>query len=434
MWYNESTIYQIYPIGFCGAPRQNDGQVVSRILDVLEWTEHLTTLGVDAVLFNPVFDSDNHGYDTRDLRKIDGRLGTNEDFKKVCDHLKDNGIRIILDGVFNHVGRGFWAFRDVMEKKGSSAYRNWFQIDFGREDGYGDGFYYEGWEGHYELVKLNLKNPEVVDHILACVKGWVEEFGIDGLRLDVAYSLDREFLRSLRRFCDGLKPDFVLIGEMIHGDYHQIVGSETLHSCTNYECYKGIYSSINEANMFEISYSLNRQFGSENWTLYKGMHLLNFVDNHDVSRIASALKERVQLPLAYGLMFAMPGVPCLYYGSEWGALGEKKDGDDALRPQFDAPIRNETTKHIEKLIRIRRGSKALCYGTYCNHTVTNRQLVIERQYEGETALACFNLDSAPYEVQLQQNATVEEELTGRATDLSRAVTIPPNGMLMFLVR
>ena len=149
--------------------------------------------------------------------------------------------------------------------------------------------------------------------------------------------LDRDFLRRLHDFCQGLKPDFFLVGEMLHGDYNQLVNDQMLHSATNYECYKGLYSSFNSMNMFEIGHSLLRQFGPENWTLYKGKHLLNFVDNHDVTRVASILTNPEHLPLIYGILFAMPGIPCIYYGSEWGTEGVKQQGSDAnLRPCFDA--------------------------------------------------------------------------------------------------
>lgn len=184
--------------------------------------------------------------------------------------------------------------------------------------------WYEGWEGNYDLVKLNLRNEDVIQHIFSAIKGWVDEFDIDGLRLDVAYCLDHDFIRRLREFCDSLKPDFFLVGETLHGDYNQIMNDAMLHSVTNYECYKGLYSSFNSMNMFEINHSLLRQFGPEQWTLYKGKHLLSFVDNHDVTRVASILTNEKHLPLIYALAFGMPGIPCVYYGSEWGEKAKKK--------------------------------------------------------------------------------------------------------------
>jgi len=426
MWAYESTFYQIYPIGFCDAPRVNDGVTVSRITKIGDWAEHISKLGCNAVYLSPIFESDKHGYDTRDYRKIDCRLGTNADFTDVCETLHDNGIRIVLDGVFNHVGRGFWAFKDVQEKKWDSPYKDWFHISFDGNSNYNDGFWYEGWEGHYELVKLNLRHPAVIEHIFDCIRGWVDEFDIDGLRLDVAYCLDKDFLRKLRTFCDSLKPDFFLIGEMLHGDYNQVVNDTMLHSCTNYECYKGLYSSLNSLNLFEITHSLLRQFGPENWTLYRGKHLLSFVDNHDVTRAASILQNEKHLPLLYALLFGMPGIPCIYYGSEWGAEGEKHQGDDALRPSFDEPEWNDLTDWIVSLNKARQSSKALCYGDFKQLVLTNKQCIWERIYEDERVLVAVNIDSEPYTAHFDARSGLGTDLiTGETHDFGGGSELPP---------
>lgn len=427
MWAYESVFYQICPIGFCGAPRVNDAETVNRIQKVADWRGHLQKLGVNAVYFSPIFESDSHGYDTRDFRKIDCRLGTNADFAAVCQSLHEAGIKVVLDGVFNHVGRGFWAFRDVQEKKWDSPYKDWFHISFDGNSNYNDGFWYEGWEGHYELVKLNLQNPAVVEHIFNCIRGWVEEFDIDGLRLDVAYLLNRDFLRALRRFTDSLKPDFVLIGEVLHGDYNQIVNDEMLHSCTNYECYKGLYSSLNSLNLFEITHSLMRQFGPETWTLYKGKHLMSFADNHDVTRAASILNDPKHLPLLYGMLFGMPGIPCLYYGSEWGAEGHKTPGsDDVLRPCFDAPVWNELTDAIAAMAKAHRESPALCYGDFKHLLLTNKQAIWERRAEGERVLVALNADSEPFTAHFDaQSGTAVDLITGKMHDFGGGSELPP---------
>lgn len=426
MWAYESVFYQIYPIGFCGAPRENDGVAVPRIAKVGDWAAHIEKLGCDAVYFSPLFESDSHGYDTRDYRKVDCRLGTNADFAKVCDTLHEHNVRVVLDGVFNHVGRGFWAFRDVQEKKWDSPYKDWFHISFDGNSNYDDGFWYEGWEGHYELVRLNLQNPEVVAHLFDCIRLWVDEFDIDGLRLDVAYCLDKDFIRQLRAFCDGLKPGFFLVGELLHGDYNQFVGNEMLHSCTNYECYKGLYSSLNSMNLFEITHSLLRQFGPENWTLYRGKHLLSFVDNHDVTRAASILSDPKHLPLLYGMLFGMPGIPCVYYGSEWGVTGEKSHGDDALRPSFDAPEWNDLTDRIAAMARAHRESKALCYGDFKQLVLTNKQFIWERVFEGERVLVALNIDSEPFTAHFNANAGRGIDLiTGEIHDFGGGSELPP---------
>ena len=397
MWAYESVFYQIYPLGFCGAPFENDGVEVSRILKVIDWIPHIKKVGANAIYFSPVFESDTHGYNTRDYSKIDCRLGSNADFKKVCDALHKEGIKVVLDGVFNHVGRGFWAFQDVLKNRENSAYKDWFyRIDFGGNSNYNDGLWYEGWEGNYDLVKLNLRNDAVKNHIMECVEGWIKEFDIDGLRLDVAYCLDHDFVRHLRWFCDQKKEDFFLVGEMLHGDYNQMVNDSMLHSATNYECYKGLYSSFNSMNMFEINHSLLRQFGPENWTLYKGKHLLSFVDNHDVSRIASILTNEKHLPLVYALMFGMPGIPCVYYGSEWGAKADKSEGDPALRACFDKPEYNELTEWIHKLSEAKKHSKALNYGDFRSVVLTNKQCIFERKCDDERVLVAINADGESY--------------------------------------
>ena len=423
MWAYNSIFYQIYPIGFCGAPVHNDGVCVPRIRKLMDWSEYLQTLGVDSILLNPIFESDNHGYDTRDFKTIDCRLGTNEDFKEVCEDLHKHNVKIVLDGVFNHVGRGFWAFKDVQEKKWDSPYKDWFHISFDGNSCYNDGFWYEGWEGHFELVKLNLQNPAVVDYLMECVKYWIDEFDIDGLRLDVAYSLDHNFMRRLRSYTQELKPDFALIGEVLFGDYNIIVNDEMLHSCTNYECYKGLYSSFNSMNMFEIAHSLHRQFGSDQWCIYRGKHLMTFVDNHDVTRLASILTNKKHIPLAYGLLMGMPGIPCLYYGSEWAEQGEKApDNDYALRPCFEEPKPNELTEFIKKLIRVRQESDALCNGAYKNVVIQNHQLVFERCSEKERVIVAINAADYPYTA----NAG---ELNGTAADLLTGEKVTMNGQL-----
>lgn len=426
MWAYESVFYQIYPLGFCGAPFENDGVLAHRILKVVDWIPHMKKLGVNAVYFSPVFESDTHGYNTRDYRMVDKRLGTNEDLKEVVARLHENGIRVILDGVFNHVGRGFWAFQDVLKNRENSPYRNWFMLNFQGDSPYHDGLWYEGWEGNYDLVKLNLRNEDVIQHIFSCIKGWVEEFDIDGLRLDVAYCLDHDFLRRLRSFCDGLKPDFFLVGETLHGDYNQWMNDSMLHSVTNYECYKGLYSSFNSMNMFEINHSLLRQFGPDNWTLYKGKHLLSFVDNHDVTRVASILSNENHLPLIYALAFGMPGIPCVYYGSEWGAKARKEEGDPALRACFEKPEWNDLTTFISKLAEAKKHSNALNYGDFRSVLLTNRQCIFERKTDSERVLVAINADDQPFMAHFDAGCgTAIDLITGETHDFGGGSELAP---------
>ena len=426
MWAYENVFYQIYPLGFCGAPFENDGVLEHRILKVNDWIPHIEKLGANAIYFSPVFESDTHGYNTRDYTKIDTRLGTNEDFQSVCKNLHKAGIKVVLDGVFNHVGRGFWAFQDVLEKRWDSPYKDWFHISFDGNSNYNDGLWYEGWEGNYDLVKLNLRNEDVIQHIFSCINGWVEEFDIDGLRLDVAYCLDHDFLRRLRSFCDGLKPDFFLVGETLHGDYNQWMNDSMLHSVTNYECYKGLYSSFNSMNMFEINHSLLRQFDPDNWTLYKGKHLLSFVDNHDVTRVASILSNENHLPLIYALAFGMPGIPCVYYGSEWGAKARKEEGDPALRACFEKPEWNDLTTFISKLAEAKKHSNALNYGDFRSVLLTNRQCIFERKTDSERVLVAINADDQPFMAHFDAGCgTAVDLITGETHDFGGGSELAP---------
>lgn len=281
---NESVIYNIYPLGFCGAPKENDFKQEYRLDKIYGWIDHMKSMSVNALVFNPVFESSKHGYDTIDYKKIDCRLGDNESFKKICKTLHDNGIKIMLDGVFNHVGRDFFAFKDVQQNRENSRYASWFEnLNFWNNSPYNDGFSYEGWAGYYDLVKLNLHNDEVVNYLLDCARFWIDEFDIDGLRLDAADCIDIEFFKKLKNVCKEKKSDFWLYGEITHGDYNHWANPDVLDSVTNYECYKGIYSSHNDHNYFEIAHSLNRQFA--NGGIYRNIYTYNFVDNHDVNRV-----------------------------------------------------------------------------------------------------------------------------------------------------
>ncbi len=426
MWAYESVFYQIYPLGFCGAPFENDGNLEHRIERVYDWIEHIKKTGCNAIYFSPVFESDTHGYNTRDYFKIDCRLGTNEDFKKLVKVLHENGIKVVLDGVFNHVGRGFWAFKDVLENRHNSQYKDWFNINFDGNSNYNDGLWYEGWEGNFDLVKLNLHNEDVVSHLLSAVKFWVDEFDIDGLRLDVAYCLTHDFIKRLRRFTEDLKPEFVLIGELLHGDYSQFVNDEMLHSCTNYQCYKGLYSSFNSMNLFEIIHSVQRLFGSEQWCICRGKHLLNFVDNHDVTRIASILTNERHLKLVYGMMFGMPGFPCVYYGSEFGEKAEKHQGDNALRPCIDVPKETELTEFIAKLAKAFKESDALHNGSFQSVVLQNRHCIFERKSEAERVLVAVNADGEPAVCHFDAGCgTAIDLITGEKHDFGGGSELPP---------
>jgi len=398
-WYKKAIFYHIYPLGFCGAKKLNDFNL--KTMETLEktydWINHIKYLGADAIYFGPIFESTSHGYDTVDYNVIDRRLGNNDTFIKLVKTLHKNNIKVVIDGVFNHVGRDFFAFKDILLKGKKSPYCSWFhRLDFNQNSPLNDPFTYDTWNGYYNLVKLNLCNSEVKDYLFKAINMWIKDFDIDGLRLDCADCLDFNFIKELASFCKKLKPDFWLMGEIIHGDYNRWVNNNMLDSVINYECYKGLYSSHNDKNYFEIAYSLNRQFGKD-FGIYKNMYLYNFIDNHDVNRIASTLKFSDYIYSVYIILFTMPGVPSIYYGSEFGIKGVRNISDDDLRPELNlknilsSNYNKKLIKLIHNLSNIRRGSKALEEGKYIQIKILNEQFAYARIIEGECIIVILNL-------------------------------------------
>ena len=428
MWFDEAVFYQIYPLGFCGAERENDfGETRRRLGKIEAEIPRLKELGVTAVLFNPLFESERHGYDTVDFYKIDRRLGTNDDFKTLVKKFHAAGIKVVLDGVFNHTGRRFPPFCEVLEKRENTAYRFWFNVNFWGNSRYNDGLDYENWEGHPELVKLRLENADVQNYLMDAVRFWISEFGVDGLRLDVCYLLPPWFMELLRRTVNALKPDFYLVGEVIHcGNFMQNVSPQRLDSITNYECFKGMISAFNCDNLFEIEASLTRLFSSQPWALYTGKRMLNFVDNHDVVRAYTALKEKRNLLNLYTLLFTMPGIPCVYYGSEFAQEGDKSDFDYKLRPcidEVDKTAHPELAAHIQKLAAIRKSSRAICYGTYAKATVQNRNFSFVRECDGEKIVVAMNISDCDCTIRVEEAEGVDL-LTGQVRNLND-IYLPP---------
>ena len=434
MWFDESVFYQIYPLGYCGAERENDfGEVRHRFHIIEEHIPYIKECGFNAVLFNPLFESERHGYDTVDFFRVDRRLGDNADFKRLVEKFHEAGIRVVLDGVFNHVGRRFFAFEEVRARREASDKRDWFHIDFGGNTGYNDGFWYEGWEGHQELVKLNLQNEGVADYIRRAVEFWIDEFGIDGLRLDVAYLLPGWFMEFLRRIVRGRRADFFLMGEVIHNqNFKDNLTPDRLDSITNYGCYKGLTSALNADNLFEIEHSLERLFGSQPWCLYTGKNLFNFVDNHDVPRACTALQDKRKLPAMYAILYSMPGIPCVYYGSECGAEGDKSDNDYRLRPavaEIDENKCPELTRLIQKLNAVRRAEPALQYGTYDKCVLSNKYMCFKRERGADRIYCAFNISDGDVTVRVEE-AEGTDLLTGEVRNLND-IYLPPFAVKLF---
>ncbi len=402
-WYDEAIFYHIYPLGLSGAPADNHyEEPVHRLKDLEPWISHIKDIGCNALYIGPLFESGSHGYDTTDYKKLDSRLGTNDDLKEWVKKCHKSGIKVILDGVFNHTGRDFFAFKDIKEKRENSAYRDWYcNVNFGGNNSYNDGFGYENWGGYDLLVKLNQRNPAVIDYICDIIRFWVSEFDIDGIRLDAADVLDFDFMKALRRLANDIKPDFWLMGEVIHGDYSRWCNNDTLHAVTNYTLHKALYSGHNDHNYFEIAHTVKRLYDMAGQNPL-GLRLYNFVDNHDVERIVNKLNNRAQLTPVHILMYTLPGVPSVYYGSEFGIEGKKEKWSDAsLRPALNisdyknAKKDNPLTALIAALGKIRQEVKALSYGEYKEQLLTNRQYAFSRKLNDENVIITVNNDDNP---------------------------------------
>ncbi|MDO5155107.1 MAG: alpha-amylase family glycosyl hydrolase [Eubacteriales bacterium] len=414
-WYDEAVFYHIYPLGLTGAPSTNSyGPAEHRLNTLLPWISHIKEIGCNALYIGPLFESVGHGYETTDYKKLDSRLGDNKDLTNFVAKCHESGIKVILDGVFNHTGRDFFAFKDIQQNRENSQYKDWYcNVNFYGNTEYNDGFSYENWGGYNLLVKLNQHNPAVRDYICDVIRFWVSEFDIDGIRLDAADVLDFSYMQALRGVANEVKPDFWLMGEVIHGDYTRWVNEGTLHSVTNYHLHKALYSGHNDHNFFEIAHTVKRLYGMGG-NRPDGLKLYNFVDNHDVERIYTKLNNKAHFKPVHILEYTLPGVPSIYYGSEFGIEGRKEHHSDAsLRPALnltdykDAIYNNDCTKLISQLGKTRQMCKALSYGDYNELLLTNRQYAFSRNHNGDSIVITVNNDDSDYTMTLPAGNVAE---------------------------
>lgn len=414
--FSDKFIYHIYPIGMCNAAKHNDfcSPKTDRLLKLKGELERIRQLGVNAIYIGPLFESSSHGYDTVDFFYVDRRLGNNDDFISFVDECHRKGMAVVVDAVFNHTGRDFFAFKDIILKGKDSRYAAWYKnLNFSGHSPYGDNFSYEGWSGCMDLIKLDVDNAEVQEHIFSAVEHWIKDFHIDGLRLDAADVLSLNFLKALRNFTKSIKADFWLMGEVVHGDYNSWVNSDCLDSVTNYQIYKGLWSSFNDGNMYELAYNLNDQFGQNG--KYRHMCLYNFLDNHDVNRLASTVKDNAYLFELYGLLFTIPGIPSIYYSSEYGICGKRgsctdyelrppvkpfkegSDYDDFSRPEINP---QDLADLIKRFSAIRKNSVALQKGDYSQLFISNTAFAFKRAFYGEEVIIIVNQAKEAQTVQL----------------------------------
>jgi glycosidase len=343
------------------------------------------------------------------------------------------GIRVIFDGVFNHTGREFFAFKDLRQNRENSRYRDWYcNVNFWGNNEFNDGFSYESWGGYNIMAKLNQRNPEVQNYICDVIRFWVSEFDIDGIRLDAADVLDFNYMKRMRRVANKIKPDFWLMGEVIHGDYNRWANADTLHSVTNYHLHKALYSGHNDYNYFEIAHTVKRLNDMG------GLKLYNFVDNHDVERIFTKLSNKAHFTPTHILLYTLPGIPSIYYGSEFGIEGKKERfSDDSLRPALsladyaDAAEKNSCTKLVSALGKLRQNTPALSYGDYKELSLTTGQYAFARNNNGKSVIVTVNNadNEASFNVSAGNSVEYVGALSGKRIAVSNgtlSVTIAAN--------
>ena len=433
-WYERGVFYHMYPLGMTGAPRHNDAtEVTNRFAELLQWILHIRSLGCNAIYIGPLFESTSHGYDTRDYKLVDRRLGDNESFKVFVKQCHDSGIRVVVDGVFNHTGREFFAFKDIQEKKWDSPYKDWYKgVNFDWQGPCGDPFGYDAWQGHFELPCLNLFNPAVRSYLFDVIRFWVDEFDIGGIRLDCANVLDFNFMKEMRQETARMKEDFWLMGEVIHGDYSRWVNPQMLHSVTNYELHKSLYSGFNDHNFFEIAHNVRRLEAI-------GRQLYTFVDNHDEDRIASKLKLKEHLIPIYLCLFTLPGIPSIYYGGEWGVEGKRTStSDEALRPAIpisQSDERNcELTQFICAVGRIHDENEEFHGGRYQELLLTNRQYAFARHGADSVIITAVNNDGNDVEIDVPVPIPAKEAVDLLEDGPGRSILPVANGKVHIKLR
>lgn len=347
-WVDHLIGWHVYPLGFVGAPARLESQEVSHRLAHLEaWLDHAVALGCSGLALGPVFSSASHGYDTLDYFTIDPRLGDDDDFDHLLQAAHARGLSVLLDGVFNHVSRRNRIVQDAQSAGPDSDAGRMVRWCAGRLDVF---------EGHSDLVALNHDNPAVREHVTRIMNYWCGR-GVDGWRLDAAYSVNPEFWAAVLPSVREKYPDVWIFGEVIHGDYASIVRASGMDSVTQYELWKGIWSSIESRNFFELDHALGRH--NEFSDAFTPM---TFVGNHDVTRIASRVGQDGAV-LATAILATIGGIPLIYYGDELAYRGVKEErfgGDDDIRPVFPASpadlsnLGADTLRAHQSLLGLRR--------------------------------------------------------------------------------
>ena len=434
-WSDHVIWWHVYPLGFTGAEREalpDGASPVSRLRKLEPWLDYLLELGANGLALGPVFDSETHGYDTVDHLRVDRRLGTDEDLAWLVDRCRSRGIRVLLDGVFSHVGRGFGPFRDVLENGRDSRYAGWFRIHWDRPGPDGAPFDYDDFEGHHHLVALDHTNPEVVEYVADVMSHWLA-FGADGWRLDAAYAAPPRFWAETLTRVRQHHHEAWFVGEVIHGPYEPWISGAGLDSVTQYELWKAVWSSLNDHNFWELGWALQRhdQFAT-------AFRPLTFLGNHDVTRVASKIFDERHLGHAEAVQFTVAGVPSIYAGDEQAFTGVKEEtptGDDAVRPPFPdrpedlAPFGQPVFHRHQALLSLRRRHSWLVHARTRVVTQADEQLSFVSQADARRVVTLLNSGDGPYRFENSRRELGDQDLRLEASghgDVADPWDVPPH--------
>jgi cyclomaltodextrinase len=428
-WVQHAIWWQIYPLGFVGAhpgePTPGPGE--HRLRRIVDWFDHAIALGTSGVALGPVFASRTHGYDTSDHYRIDPRLGDDADFDYVVDEAHRRGLRVLLDGVFNHVGSDFPRYREVIDNP-TAAVADWFVKR---------GNHFDTFEGHGDLITLNHASPEVISYVIDVMSHWLRR-GADGWRLDAAYAVPDSFWASVIPAVRERHPDAWFVGEVIHGDYLATVRDARFDSVTQYELWKAIWSALNDGNFYELDWALRRHND-----FLQTFTPMTFIGNHDVTRIASRLDEPRHLPHALAILMTTGGIPSIYAGDEFAFRGVKEErfgGDDAVRPEFtfaptevDAATADVLRLH-QHLIGLRRRHPWLRRASTTSVRLDNRQYVYRTCHGDDALLVALNIGDATLSMATAELGFAAARVLGGAGMPPEAVVndvvVEPHGWLI----
>jgi glycosidase len=420
-WVRHAIWWHVYPLGFVGAFPAVGAPAAGqhRLRRVTEWLDHAVTLGASGIALGPVFASRTHGYDTTDHRSIDPRLGDDADFDDLVAQARGRGLRILLDGVFNHVGTDFAKYREA--DSGDTDAQRWFRGRPGR---------FHTFEGHGDLITLNHDNPEVVDYVAGVMNHWLDR-GVDGWRLDAAYAVPERFWAQVLPRVRAPHPDAWFVAEVIHGDYTRMVTDAGFDSVTQYELWKATWSALNDGNFYELDHALKRHTG-----FLKTFVPQTFIGNHDVTRIASQLTDPRHVAHALVLLMTIGGVPTVYAGDEFGLRGVKEErfgGDDAVRPEFGPPpmpVDDNGARLFalhQFLIGLRRRHPWLHTARTSAMTLENRQYLYETRAGADRLIVALNADDAPMTAALPGPATLLAGTDAPPEQVVDRVAVPAHG-------